>query len=175
MPSNKIPTLLVVVVLSEKQQWFVAGISLVDGAVDCLVRSEPANLDAYVGGDADEQLSFLRHRLSGAMQRGFDRLWGNAAKASRIVLIADQELPDSTPELLPRLAEHLGIWMTRPPIVFFQGKGSERIECFSELQLLAGQLEATEQTYLEKQLPTLQQKLADPTAWEVIAKPRDSS
>jgi hypothetical protein len=49
MPSNRTPALLVVVVLSEQQQWFVAGISLVDGILDCLVRSEPTNLDAYVG------------------------------------------------------------------------------------------------------------------------------
>ncbi|MGB0599041.1 MAG: hypothetical protein ACPGLY_20345 [Rubripirellula sp.] len=175
MPSNKTPALLVVVVLSEKQQWFVAGISLDDGILDCLVRSEPANLDAYVGADPDEQLSFLRHRLSGAMQRGVDRLWGKDAKASRIILIADQELPNSTPELLPRLAQHLEVWLTRPPISFFCGRGKERVECFSELRCLVGQLTPIEQACLEKQLPALKQKLTVPTDWEVIAKPSDSA
>lgn len=175
MPSNKTPTLLVVVVLSDKQQWFVAGISLVDGILDCLVRSEPANLDAYVGADPDEQLSFLRHRLSGAMQRGVDRLWGKAAKATRVILIADQALPKSAPDLLPKLAQHLEVWMTRPPISFFCGRGKEQIECFSELRCLVGQLTPAEQVCLEKQLPALKQKLAVPMDWEVIAKPRDSA
>ncbi len=173
MPPEKTPALIVVIVLANKQQWFVAGISLVDGSVDTLVRSEIGNLDAYIGAGPDEQLSFLRHRLSGAMQRGFDRLWGKHAKAARIVLIADQDLPEAAPDLLPKLAAHLDTWMTRPPITFLRGAGHEQIESLDELECLVGPLEASEADQLRKGLPRLKQLMASGEAWEIIPKPSE--
>jgi hypothetical protein len=86
------------------------------------------------------------------------------------VLIADQDLPDSSPDLLPRLAEHLDTWMTRPPITFFRGFGHEQIEAPDQMECLVGPLDPNEARVLGEQLPRLKQQLvAD--GWEIIAKP----
>ena len=66
------------------------------------IRVHPSGNYAYFGAGPDEQLSFLRHRFTGAMQRGGVRLWSTDAKASRIVLIADQRLPNFKRELFSR-------------------------------------------------------------------------
>ena len=171
MANSKTPSLIVVVILAARQQWYVAGISMVDGSVDCLVRSEPSNLDAYVGQESDAQLSFLRHRLSGALQRGFDRIWAKGCKASRIVMIADDSLPESTPDLMKRLAEHFEVWMTRPPVTFLQGQGSLQIEDLQSLEWLVGAMDDDETRMLQEKLPVLKDQILQSDAWEVIAKP----
>ncbi|MEM8668460.1 MAG: hypothetical protein AAGG48_13160 [Planctomycetota bacterium] len=174
MATDKTPTLIVVVIIAARQQWFVAGVSLADAKLDCFVKSEPANLDDYVGKSPDEQLSFLRHRLSGAMQRGFDRLWAKHRKAHRIVLIADEDLPDSAAGLLPNLANHLDTWMTRPPISFFRGEGHGQFDELDQLSCLVGPLNTEEAASLQEQLPALKAALEADASWEVIAKPRES-
>ena len=171
MTPEKTPSLLAVVIKSSLQQWFVAGIDM-DGTVEPLVRSEPGNLDQYVGQGEDEQLSFLRHRLSGAMQRGCDRLWARNAKAARIVLIADHDLPDSDAALLPRLADHFHTWMTRPPVSFYRGHGDSTIEDLESLECLVGQPDAEQAVPLRQALPQLCQRMADSDCWEVIQKPK---
>lgn len=171
MTREKTPTLLAVVIKASLQQWFVAGIDL-DGTVQPLVRSETRNLDQYVGQSDDEQLSFLRHRLSGAMQRGCDRLWARDAKAARIVLIADDDLPDSQTSLLPRLAEHFHTWMTRPPVSFYRGHGDATIEDLHSLDCLVGELDEDQVSCLQQALPPLSERLSNGDCWEVIQKPK---
>lgn len=171
MPSDRTPSLIVVLIIAARQQWYVAGVSALDGSLDCLVRSDEFNLDRYRDGDEDEQVSFLRHRLSGAMQRGFDRLWAKNAKASRIVLIADDHLPAASETLWARLAEHLNLWMTQPPITFLLGTGHESIAVLDELNCLVGHLGPEDQQHLAQSLPGLLRQLSSPDGWEVIAKP----
>ena len=170
MKREKTPALLAVVIKASTGQWFVAAIYL-DGSAEPLVRSEPGNLDSYVGQCDDEQLSFLRHRLSGAMQRGCDRLWARDAKAARIVLIADDDLPDSGDDLLSRLAEHFHTWMTSPPVSFYRGHGEATIEDLQSLDCLVGSPGNTERDCLQRALPQLCRQLADANGWEVIPKP----
>jgi hypothetical protein len=171
MTSEKTPTLLLVVIKSASQQWFVAGIDL-DGTIVPLVRSEPHNLDQYVGQSDDEQLSFLRHRLSGAMQRGCDRLWARNAKATRIVLIADSDLPESDAGLLPRLAEHFHTWMTRPPVSFYRGRGNATIDDFDSLECLVGEVTAEHAAALKQAMGSLCEQMAADDCWEIIQKPK---
>ena len=52
MRGKKIPAVLATIVRSDRQQWFVAGVTR-DGKVTPLVRSEPGNLDRYVGSALD--------------------------------------------------------------------------------------------------------------------------
>ena len=170
MTPDKTPSLLAVVIKSSPQQWFVAGIDM-EGAVAPLVRSEPGNLDQYVGLSDDEQISFLRHRLSGAMQRGCDRLWARNAKAARIVLIADNDLPDGADGLLRRLADHFYNWMTRPPVSCYRGQGAPTIEDLDSLECLIGEPELEHLRPLKQALPQLCERMSDSECWEVIQKP----
>jgi hypothetical protein len=171
MTSEKTPTLLLVVIKSASQQWFVAGIDL-DGTIVPLVRSEPHNLDQYVGQSDDEQLSFLRHRLSGAMQRGCDRLWARNAKATRIVLIADSDLPESDAGLLPRLAEHFHTWMTRPPVSFYRGDRNVTLEELDPLECLVDKVSDEQAALLQQAMPSLCKQMAAGDCWEIIQKPK---
>ncbi len=158
-----------ITVKTETLQWFVAGVDL-QGQVDTLVRSEPGDLAAYQDRIPDEQLSFLRHRLSGAMQKGCDRLWQQQAKAACIVLIADDHLPPSETNLLSQLAEHLSTWMTRPPVCCFRASAPNELQQFSRYQRLAGQLDAQQTQALEQAIPQLVSSLDDPNAWELLPK-----
>jgi hypothetical protein len=171
MKSEKTPELLVVVIRTKQQQWFVAGVDL-QGDTTAMVCSEPGNLAEYVGQPEDEQLSFLRHRLSGAMQRGCNRLWARKSKAMLIVVIADDHLTDSDPSLLSNLAEHLHTWMTRPPVVCYRANERSCIGDLSSLQCLIGDVEPEQLNALEKGLPQISQLLADPDCWEVVQKPK---
>lgn len=172
MTHEKSPALLVVVIRAALKQWYVAGIGP-EGTVTPLVRSERGNLDQYVGQRDDEQLSFLRHRLSGAMQRGCDRLWAKEAKAARIVLIADDNLPDSDSELLQRLADHFHTWMTRPPVTCYRGHGGSTIEDLESLECLVGQPDAPHATCLQSALPDLVRQIDDDDSWEIVLEPKN--
>ncbi len=171
MTTEKTPELMVVVIRTDRQQWFVAGVDL-QGDATPLVRSEPDNLDQYIGEPYDEQVSFLRHRLSGAMQRGCDRLWARNAKAMRIVLIADDHLADAEPRLLSDLADHLHTWMTRPPVSVYRAKDSSSVDELSSMHCLVGEPESGQKEALMKGLPQLSTMLDAPDRWEVIQKPK---
>ncbi len=169
MASEKTPVLLAVVVNTSRQQWFVAGVDF-DGSVDPLVRSEPGNLDHYADQPGDEQLSFLRHRLSGSMQRGCDRLWARNAKAARIVLIVDDDFPGGEADLLVRLAEHFHVWMTSPPVSCYRGAGG--VSDLESFDCLVGEPEPEQAAALGQALPTLFQRMTDADLWEVIQDPK---
>ena len=114
----KEPVLLTVLIETASLRWYVAGISLAGEALP-LLKSEAGNLSPYLGVPFDEQVSFLRHRLSGVLQRGCDRLWGRQKKPCQIVFVADGPFVQASAELTARVAEHFVEWMTRPPVVFF--------------------------------------------------------
>ena len=136
----KEPVLLTVFVETANLRWFVAGIRASGVAVP-LLCSEPGNLAPYLGIALDEQLSFLRHRFAGVLQRGCDRLWGRQQKPHQIVFVADASFAEAPPELTLRIAEHFVAWMTSPRVVFFASRGGSLPAEAGTLELVAGALD----------------------------------
>ena len=99
--TDKEPVLLTVLIETSRLRWYVAGIGL-DGEPLPLLRSEAGNLSPYLGIPFDDQVSFLRHRLSGVLQRGCDRLWGRQKKPCQIVFVADGPFVQADAELTAR-------------------------------------------------------------------------
>jgi hypothetical protein len=157
---TKVPVVLVVLVEGPRLRWLVASVDL-DGSVAPLVRSEEGDLATYQGLEFDEQLSFLRHRLCGVVQRGCDRLWPAGKKACQFAVLFDGPLPAAPPELIPRVADHFVEWMLNPPVVIFAGEG------VAGLNRLAGTLEGPAAAALHAGLAPLFAAAADPSAWEV--------
>src|SRR5262249_7351839 len=99
-------------------RWFVASVVL-EGRSAPLLRSEEGDLEKYVGLPFDEQVSFLRHRFCGVLQRGSDRLWARGEKACQFVFVFEGLLPDATGGLTQPAAYHLADWMLNPPVAVF--------------------------------------------------------
>jgi hypothetical protein len=162
--------LLVVLIETAELRWYVAGIGL-DGDPLPLLKSEAGNLRPYLGVPFDEQVSFLRHRLSGVLQRGCDRLWARQKKPCQIMFVADGPFAQAPPELTPRVAEHFAEWMTNPPVVFFtrdpRFADRERLA----LAKVAGELAGPYAEALYAGLAALLATLGDPDVWE-LAPPR---
>jgi hypothetical protein len=168
--SSKEPVLLTVLIETAKLRWYVAGIDL-DGAAIPLMCSEEGNLSAYLGDPFDEQVTFLRHRLSGVLQRGCDRLWGRQKKPCQIVFLTDGPFVEAAPELTNRVAEHFVEWMTSPPVVFLTSDRRFTPDETGTFRTLAGGLEPSRQTALLAGLPGLFTAMADAKAWE-LAPPK---
>ena len=162
----KEPVLLVALLETATRRWSVAGIQL-DGTVLPLMQSEPGNLDPYLGTPLDEQVSFLRHRLSGVLQRGCDRLWGRGKKPCQIVFLTDGPFAHASEELTTRVAEHFLEWMTNPPVVFFTSTTPFTPGQQAVLRTLAGQLEPARHTALNAALPGLFAALGQASLWEL--------
>ena len=171
----KEPVLLTVLIETTDLCWYVAGISLAGDPMP-LMQSEAGNLGAYIGVAFDEQVGFLRHRLSGVLQRGCDRLWGRHKKPCHIVCVADGPFVQATPELTRRVAEHFVEWITRPPVVFFISmNGFVRGENLP-LDKVAGDLDVQCRESLDIGLPALVVAMDEPDVWELTTwkskKPR---
>ncbi|MEO8493577.1 MAG: hypothetical protein ABI614_00795 [Planctomycetota bacterium] len=164
--TEKQPVLLTVLVETGTRRWFVAGIAL-DGQAVPLMCSEPGNLDAYVGVVFDEQVSFLRHRLSGVLQRGCDRLWGRQMKARQIVFVVDADFEQATSDLTQRVADHFVEWMTSPPVVFFKCANGFPNGESPTLDQLAGNLDDADREALATGLPRLIAELENSNLWEL--------
>src|SRR4051812_48746383 len=106
---SKEPVLLVVLVETARLRWFVASLHL-DGRVEPLLCSEEGDLEKYRGVEFDEQVSFLRHRFCGVLQRGCDRLWARDCKARRYVIVFEGLLPEPTGTLTQAVADHYAMW-----------------------------------------------------------------
>src|SRR5262245_51840597 len=116
--TQKAPRLLVVLVDSARLRWFVAAFGL-DGHPEPLLRSVDGDLARYQELEYDDQVSFLRHRFCGVVQRGCDRLWARELKACHFVFVFEGLLPDATGGLTQAVAEHFTLWMINPPVVAF--------------------------------------------------------
>lgn len=173
MAAEKTPVLLVLSIRTQQQQWFLSEITL-SGDVTPLLRSEPGNLQDYVGQPFDDQVSFLRHRLAGALQCGCDRLWGRTCKASHILVVIDGEFEDSAPELNQAIADHFHLWMTRPAVTFVQFPSLDSAPSLCAGQELAGHLEADQRPVYEQALPSVVDAMHTPGGWEVVAQPKTS-
>jgi hypothetical protein len=164
----KEPMLLTVLIETADLRWYVAGIGLAGEPLP-LMKSEAGNLSPYIGVAFDEQVSFLRHRLAGALQRGCDRLWGRQKKPCHIVFVADGPFAQAPPELTPRVAEHFVEWMTSPPVVFFTT--DSRPGEPPSLRKVAGELEDSYADPLRAGLAALLGTLEQPDTWE-LAPPK---
>ena len=170
MRAQKTAALLIVVIRTELQQWFVAGSTENDPVIP-LVCSEPGNLKEYVDLSIDEQLSFLRHRIAGAIQRGFDRLYTKDAKAKQILLLIDDEFPSGCPALSQRLGDHFHTWMSRPCVSCYQGSAGRMPATVEQWTCLAGPMEQTERDQWDRSLPMLLDLLDSADCWEHIPTP----
>ena len=164
---TKVPAVLVVVVEGAGLRWLVASVDL-DGAVAPLVCSEEGDLATYEGLEFDEQLSFLRHRLCGVVQRGCDRLWPVGKKACQFVVLFEGPLPGAPADLIPRVADHFVEWMLNPPVAVFASEAAGPGETGApRLTRLAGTLEGPAEGALHAGLMLLFAAVADAGAWEV--------
>jgi hypothetical protein len=169
----KEPVLLVVLIETAEFAWRIAGIDM-NGTAHPLMRSESGNLNPYRGVTFEEQVSFLRHRLSGVLQRGCDRLWGRQMKPCQIVFVADAPFADAPPELSQAVADHFVQWMVSPPVAFFVSQGGLATQDRFELSKLAGEISADYEEILHRGLSDLSTPLAQPEKWELSpAKPAD--
>ena len=172
---DKEPVLLTVLIETAQLRWYVAGIDLAGGLLP-LLASEPGNLSPYLGIPFDDQVNFLRHRLSGVLQRGCDRLWGRQKKPCHIVFVADGPFTGANVELTRRIAEHMVEWMTRPPVVFFiTARGFAAEPQMSEPQTLervAGDLDNALRTALDTGLTAFRDAATRRQAWEAVPTPK---
>jgi len=167
--ADKEPVLLVVLIETAKLRWYVGGISL-DGNGFALLCSEEGDLSSYVGQDFDQQLNFLRHRLSGVLQRGCDRLWGRNLKPCQIVFLADGKFIDAHDELTQRVGDHFVAWMSQPPVVFFLAENAIDEGTAPAPIKLAGDLDASYQSSLDNGLDSLLSATQNSSRWELVPK-----
>ena len=165
----KAPVLLVLLVDVSRLRWLAAGIGL-DGELVPLVASEDGDLEPYLTLPFDEQVSFLRHRLSGVLQRGFDRLWPRQKKPCQIVLIASAPLDERAGPLTQRVADHFVEWLSNPPVVFLVCQEGFSARPQPRPVRLAGELEAAREEILISRLPALFDAVAQADRWEQIPK-----
>jgi hypothetical protein len=161
----KEPVLLTVLVETAPLRWYVAGISLAGEPLP-LLKSAAGNLSPYIGAPLDDQVGFLRHRLSGVLQRGCDRLWGRQKKPCQVVFVADGPFVQAPPELTSRVAEHFVEWMNNPPVVFFTTAAGFAATPSPVLHLVAGDLDAAFRDPLGAGLAALC-GLLDQDVWEL--------
>jgi len=164
---EKAPVLLTVLVEIGQFRWYVAGVGM-DGASIPLLCSETGNLLPCQGVALDEGINFLRHRLSGVLQRGCDRLWGRQMKPCQIVLIADGPFAQAEPDLFKKVGEHFAAWMTKPPVVTFLSDGGFPFPERVALDLVAGDIDPAFRQGLEAGLPRLFTALQQNEAWELV-------
>jgi hypothetical protein len=166
---SKEPVLLTVLVETANLRWFVAAVGL-DGTALPLLRSEIGDLDAYIGLQFDEQVSFLRHRFSGVLQRGVDRLWPRRKKPCQIVFLFEGLLDRAPVELTQRVADHFVEWMSSPPVVAFASQNGFRSSDTPKLDKLAGEMDQPLKQTLDASLAALLAAMADTDLWELFVK-----
>jgi hypothetical protein len=150
---------LAVLVDAARLRWFVAAVDR-SGAVEPLVRSADDDLAPCRDLGFDDQVSFLRHRLCGVLQRGSDRLWPAGKKAGLFAVLFDGDVPGTSEELTRRVAEHFALWLMNPPAVVLRrdGAGWHRI---------AGD---ADDGPVVSALPALLDVSANAAAWEVSTR-----
>lgn len=169
--STRDPAILVVLIDTGKLHWHAGGIPDSGQAVP-LLRSEDRNLDEYIGLEFDEQVSFLRHRLAGVLQRGCDRLYALQMKVSHFVLIADGGYPHAAQGLTKRLAEHFVEWMMNPPVSYVLMPPPLDPYQMDDMKVVAGDLPQSAAALLRAGLPSLVSAIEYPDRWECIPRPQ---
>jgi hypothetical protein len=168
MPTKE-PVVLLVLVETTRLRWRVAGIGL-DGQAFPLLRSEDGDLAAYQELGFDEQVSFLRHRFCGVLQRGCDRLHARDKKACQFVLVFEGLLPGEKGELTRGVADHFVQWMLNPPVALFTSATGFGPEPPPDLNRIAGELPPELERLLHARLGELLAARDDEKAWELARK-----
>lgn len=148
-------------------QWWTAAIAA-EGPVDPLLRSQPGDLSLYLDQSADEQASFLRHRLCSVLQRGCDRLWGRSRKADEFAFALNANFVRTAPNLTQRIADHLHQWMSAPPVTFLVQTEAGR----HSFEACAGELAPTWQQRFQQQITQLVTLTDNDALWEEVPPPR---
>ena len=162
---DKTPVLLVVLVETSRLRWFVAALGL-DGQAAPLLRSDVGDLEKYRGLDLDGQVSFLRHRFCGVLQRGCDRLWARGLKACQFAFVFESPVAEPTGQLTAAIAEHFTQWLLNPPVaVLVSADGFDTPA--PRLDMVAGGLDAPLDVLLRNHLGALLAARDDPAAWEL--------
>ncbi len=173
MPDRE-PALLVVLIETVPLRWHVAAIGS-DNFVIPLLRSNDGNLDQYRNLESDAQLSFLRHRFAGVLQRGCDRLYPKGMKVSHFLLIADGHYPNASEDITPGLAEHFVEWMINPPVTYLLHRSEFTQEAAAgphdQFELVAGELPDDIAMMLGDSWSEIVALLGQPDRWELIARP----
>jgi hypothetical protein len=158
----KTPAVLLVVVEAARLRWFAAAL-VPDARPAPLLRSEDGDLAKYAGLPFDEQVSFLRHRFCGVLQKGCDRLWARGLKACQFVIVFDGAIPDPTGELVRAIADHFTLWMINPPAAVLVRAGEP-----PSLEPVAGDLDPPRAELVAAGLGAVLAARDDPAAWEVV-------
>jgi hypothetical protein len=168
---DKSPVLLLVLVEATRLRWFVAALGL-DGAALPLLRSEVGDLDKYLGLAFEEQVSFLRHRFCGVLQRGCDRLWARQMKACQFVFVFEASLPEAANNLTQAVADHFVEWMLNPPVVVFTCVDGFAPNETPTLGRIAGEIEPRLGEILRNRLGALLAVREEENLWELSPKKR---
>ncbi len=172
--NDKEPVLLTIVIETARMRWLAGGIGL-DQNVFPLLESYDDDLAGYFDLAFDEQVSFLRHRFCGALQRGCDRLWGIRKKACQFLFLTDKAFPHAPPELTERIAEHLVQWMSNPPVIFFSVAGGSWTTRPIEITSIAGDISPAYFDALQLGLPSLLDAVSQADRWERVPLPKSHS
>ncbi|TWT79443.1 hypothetical protein CA13_08440 [Planctomycetes bacterium CA13] len=165
--SDREPAWLVVLIDTELLRWSAVGIDS-RGQAFPLIQSEAGNLDEYKELAADDQVSFLRHRLSGVLQRGFDRFYARGKKASHILLISDGPFPNSAEGVTKQLAEHFVEWMINPPVAFLMTPSAFNVGHEAKFDVIAGDFLRSNLVTLSRAIDGIVSQLGQPECWELI-------
>jgi hypothetical protein len=168
---TKTPVLLVVLVETSQLRWFVAAIGP-DTSATPLLRSEVGDLDKIHSLAFDEQVSFLRHRFCGVLQRGCDRLWARQWKACQFAFVFEGPFPGAADDLIRAMADHFVEWLLNPPVVVFTRTGGFDPDGGSQLNKFAGDIEPRLAEQLNARLSELLAARDDAAAWELSPKKR---
>ena len=171
--SDRDPAWLVVLIETRELRWYAAAIGS-DGQSFPLLRSDAGDLNGYADLPIDEQVSFLRHRLAGVMQRGGDRLYSRQMKVSRFLLIADGVFPTSPGGVTQQLAEHFVQWMMNPPVTFLVVPEDFAIQRDEDFRVIAGEFPPHVVTTLREHLPKLSECRSLSDHWESVVRTQSS-
>ena len=104
--------------------WFLATGDDI-GNVTPLLRSQNGDLAAWRKGTHEERVSFLRHRIAGALQRGATIIFPQNRKASAFTVCFPQVSNKADQAVLHGVADHFCVWMIRPPVICVEHTASE--------------------------------------------------
>ena len=160
--------LLLIAIETAKLRWFLVGVTP-EGELLPLLRSQVGDFDNYLGAEFDDQVSFLRHRFSGVIQRGADRMIGEDRRPGRIVFLADAPFQRAGRELTDRVAEHFVQWMNNPSVVFYLGAG----QAPGSLERLAGESDGNFDAAIDRLRPALAAAMHDSLKWDTAPRKRE--
>lgn len=112
------------------ESWSVASVNS-SFDVAPIIQSQPNDLAPWSDGTLDEQLSFLRHRIAGILQRGADRLWGRQQKAQMFVVDFRCDDNLATREVVAKVSEHFCTWMLKPPVICLSIQQDGTLDCIA--------------------------------------------